>query len=262
VVVTTLVGSALTVPLYTLLRSTPHWWLWAGVLFTVVTVVGQASMPFTLRLQSGPLAAAAPPLADRVRAIGTRAGVDVGSVLVAASTKPGCNAYVVGLGPTRRIVLDGTLASWPPALIDQVVAHEIGHWRLGHAARRLPLAIAAQLLTLAFAAWALSFAPLLAWAGIADAGDPRSFPLLLLVTPLLVLPARCVLAWYDRSQEREADQFALALLDSPGHFATMLELAADEGGAARHLPWWRRLTASHPPVDERASACMRYASSG
>ncbi len=101
---------------------------------------------------------------------------------------------------------------------------------------------------------------LLHWAGIAETGDPRSFPLLLLVTPLLVLPARCLLARYDRDQERAADDFALALLDSPDHFAAMLERAADEGGAPRHLPWWRRLTASHPPIDERASACMRYAS--
>jgi STE24 endopeptidase len=171
-----------------------------------------------------------------------------------------CNAYVVGLGPTRRIVLDGSLATWPAELIDQVVAHEIGHWRLGHLSRRLPLAVAAQVGTLALAAWAFSIAPLLRWAGVAAVGDPRSLPLLLLLTPVLVLPARLLLSGHDRRQERAADHFALDLLHAPDDFAAMLDRAADEGGAPRRLSWRRRLTASHPSIEERAHACMRFAS--
>jgi len=264
IAVTVLAGAAFTIPLYALLRATPLWWVFAGMMFAIVTVVGQVAMPFSLRLQSGPLAPAPPDVADRVRAIGTQAGVDVGPVLVAgAGTKPGtkrCNAYVVGLGPTRRIVLDGTLASWPPELIDQVVAHEIGHWRLGHIARRLPLAIVAQVATLGLAAWLLSFAPLLHGAGVSTVGDPRSLPFLLLLTPAVVLPARALLSWRDRQQERDADQFALNLLASPADFVSMLDRAADEGGAPRTLPWWQHLIASHPTIDERALACMRSAS--
>lgn len=265
VVATLLVGATLTLPLYALLRATPAWWLYAAVLFGAVSGIGQLTMPFSLRLQPGPLAPAPPDLVERVRAIAARAGVDAGTVLVAGRSTArkkasGCNAYVVGLGGTRRIVLDGTLAEWPADLVDQVVAHEIGHWRLGHASRRLPLALVAQLGTLALAAFLLSWAPLLSWAGVDHAGDPRSFPLLLLVTPFVALPARCLLSWRDRWQERTADRFALDLLAAPESFATMLDRAADEGGAPRHLPWWRRITASHPPIDERTLACTRYAS--
>jgi STE24 endopeptidase len=259
---TVAVGVALTLPLYVLLRATPAWWLLAWVMFAAVTLVWQAAMPLTLKAQAGPLTAAPAALGDRVRSLAARAGVDVGDgVLVAA--KPGrrsCNAYVVGLGRSRRVVLEGAVAAWPPELVDQVVAHEIGHWRLRHTASRLPLALAAQLATLAVAAWVLGRSPVLRWAGVADAGDPRSYPLLLLVTPLLALPGRCVLAWRDRAQERAADRFALALLDAPSHFAAMLERAADESSAPRRLPWWRLLTASHPPIEERAVACTRFAS--
>jgi STE24 endopeptidase len=265
VVATLVVGTTLTLPLYALVRATSAWWLYAAVLFGAVSVIGQLTMPFSLRLQAGPLVPAPPELAGRVRAIAIRAGVDAGTVLVAGTSAnkkdaSACNAYVVGLGPTRRIVLDGALADWPPDLVDQVVAHEIGHWRLGHASRRLPLAVAAQLGTLAVAALLLSWEPLLSWAGVSIAGDPRSFPLLLLVTPLVALPARCLLSWRDRWQERSADQFALDLLHAPTSFATMLDRAAAEGGAPRALPWWRRLTASHPPIDERTLACTRFAS--
>ena len=269
---TVAIGAALTVPLYVLIRASSLWWLRAWAMFAGVTIAGQAALPLIVRAQVGPLDPASVELAERVRAIGFRAGVDVGGgVLIArrAVTKVGKaahrgsrpNAYVVGLGPTRRVVLEAGLAAWPPQLVDQVVAHEIGHWRLGHATRRLPVTIAAQLATFALAGLALSWPPLLDWAGIAAAGDPRSYPLLLGLTPLLVLPARVLLAAYDRSQERAADRFALATLAEPKLFACMLEWAALEGGAPRHLPWWRKVTASHPPIDERILACRPAATS-
>jgi STE24 endopeptidase len=256
------VGAVLTLPLYALIRASSAWWLWAWLLFAGVTVVGQAAMPLVLRAQVGPMIPAPLPLARRVLVIGAQAGVDLaGGVLIAgkANTKrPRCNAYVVGLGPSRRVVLEPGVAAWPPELIDQVVAHEIGHWRLGHTARRLPITLAAQLTTFALAAAILSFQPLLDIAGVAHPGDPRSYPLLLALTGALVLPARLLLARYDRSQERAADRFALGVLGEPEAFARMLDRAADDGGAARQLPWWRHLVAGHPPIDERILACQQF----
>ena len=263
--VTITAGSALTIPLYALLRSTPHWWLLGWLLFVVVTIVGQVAMPLTLRAQAGPLEPADPELSQHVVNLGRRAGVDVsGGVLVAGGTPGGkgrhCNAYVVGLGPTRRVVLGGAVAAWPANVSDQVVAHELAHWRLGHGARRLPLTFAAQFATFVLAAVVLSWSPVLEWAGVASAGDPRSYPLLLMLTAVLTLPARLLLSWLDRSQERAADEFALALLEQPQYFAEMLERAATEGKAPRQLPWYRRIIASHPPIDERLLACTRFAS--
>ena len=251
------VGTVASVPLYALLRSTSAWWLPAGLLFAVVTVVWQLATPLVLRAQTGPLVPAPETLAARVHGLAGRAGVDLGRG-VAVAAKPGtgrCNAYVVGLGPTRRIVLEQTVSTWPPELVEQVVAHELGHWRLGHGARRLPLTLLAQLATLAVAAAVLSYEPLLDWAGVAGVRDPRSYPLLLVVGALVALPARFLLAWRDRAQERAADRFALTLLDRPDDFAAMLRRAGEESGAPTHLSWWRRLTASHPAIDERAAAC-------
>ncbi|MDQ2827057.1 MAG: M48 family metalloprotease, partial [Actinomycetota bacterium] len=160
----------------------------------------------------GPVVAADEALSAQVGAVATRAGVDVGrGVLVAGkadSTR--CNAYVVGLGHSRRVVLDRALTAWPAPMVDQVVAHELGHWRLRHNAIRLPLMLGVELAMLATAAWLVAWTPLLHRAGVASAGDPASYPLLLVLTPLLVLPARVLLSWRDRAQERQADRFALA----------------------------------------------------
>ncbi|HEX2046866.1 MAG TPA: M48 family metalloprotease [Acidimicrobiales bacterium] len=258
VVATVAVGTVATLPLYALLRATPVWWLPASLLFAAVTVGWQVLMPVAVRAQAGPLTPAPPVLAERLGALARRAGVDIGDGVVVAG-KPGkrrCNAYVLGMGPTRRVVLEQAIAEWPPELVEQAVAHELGHWRLGHTARRLPLTLLSQLATLAAAAAVLSYRPLLDWAGVTGAGDPRSYPLLLVVGAVVVLPARCLLAWRDRAQERAADHFALTLLDRPADFAAMLQRAADESGAPRTLPWWRRLTATHPPVDERAALSL------
>ncbi len=251
------VGSIVSLPLYALLRATPNWWLLAGIMFAAVTVAWQAAMPLVLRAQAGPLLPAEEGLSQRLHVLATRAGVDArGGVAVAGKTGDGrCNAYVVGLGPTRRIVLEQAVASWPPELVDQAVAHELGHWRLGHGARRLPVNILSQLVTLAGAAAVLTYEPLLDWAGITGAGDPRSYPLLLVLGAALAIPARCLLAWRVRAQERAADEFALKLLDRPDDLAAMLRRSGDESGAPAHLPWWKRLTASHPPIDERVAAC-------
>ncbi len=252
------VGTAVSLPLYALVRATPWWWLWAGLMFAAITVAWQFAAPLALRAQAGPLAPGPDTLADRVQALAERAGVDLGGGGVVVAGKPGtghCNAYVVGLGPTRRLVVERAVASWPPELVDQVVAHELGHWRLGHSARRLPLTVVCQLATLAAAAAALSSPPVLALAGVADAGDPRSYPFLLVLGALVALPARCLLAWRDRAQERAADRFALDLLDRPRDFTAMLHRAATESSTPTELVWWRRATASHPSIDQRAAAC-------
>ena len=254
---TVVVGAALTAPLYALLRSTPAWWVFAWLLFAVVTMAAQGVFPFTLRVVVGPVADADDDLAGRVRAVAGQAGVDVGRGVLLAG-RPGssrCNAYVVGVGRARRVVLDRALAAWPAPMVDQVVAHELGHWRLRHTVARLSLTLAVELATLAAAARLVASPVLLHLAGVSAAGDPRSYPLLLLLTPVVVLPARVLLAWRDRAQERAADRFALALLGQPGSFAAMLDRAADQAGAPRVLPWWARLTAGHPPIDERAAAC-------
>jgi Zn-dependent protease with chaperone function len=260
VIVTIVAGTAFTVPLYALLRSTPAWWLPAWLLFAGITLGWQLAMPLAIKAQAGPLTPPPEALALRIEALAVKAGVDVPAG-VAVAGKPGsrrCNAYVVGFGPARKVVLEQGVAAWPHELVDQAVAHELGHLKMRHSARRLPLTLLVQLGTLAAAAAVLSFEPLLRFAGVADAGDPRSYPLLLVAGAVIALPARCLLAWRDRAQERAADHFALTLLQQPQHFSAMLQRVSEESGTPRTLTWWRRLTATHPPVDERAVATLSF----
>src|SRR5207248_550589 len=70
------------------------------------------------------------PLRTDLLALAARDGVPVRDVLVADASRRtrAVNAYVSGLGPIRRIVVYDTLLDQaPPAEVESVVAHELGH---------------------------------------------------------------------------------------------------------------------------------------
>src|SRR5207302_9942372 len=74
-------------------------------------------------------------LANELRAVAERAGVPVRDVLVADASRrtTKVNAYVSGIGATRRVVLfDTLLESADEGQLKLVVAHELGHRREQH----------------------------------------------------------------------------------------------------------------------------------
>jgi hypothetical protein len=121
------------------IRTTDLWWLYGwyscwfsiglGFLFTSSSSIFNKFTP----LEEGELS-------RRIDAVARMAGVDISGAYVADESRRSRrdNAYVAGLGATRRVVLFDTLLEHPPAVVEQVVAHEIGHWR--RPPRQIPLA--------------------------------------------------------------------------------------------------------------------------
>jgi Zn-dependent protease with chaperone function len=112
------------------------------------------------------------------------------------------NAYVTGLGRTRRVVVSDTLlAEASPAEIKTVVAHELGHRRMRHVLLGTLLSVLGAIVGTAVV-WALL--------GTRTA-DPHRLPLLLLIALTLSLAALPALTALSRRWERGADRFALEL---------------------------------------------------
>ena len=153
-------------------------------------------------------------LARDLRELSERARVPVRTMLVSDASRRTTkhNAYVSGLGPTRRLVLFDTLLSDAPrAELRGVVAHELGHRRFRHVAFGTALAMAGAV------AGVLVLRLVFAWDGLVQAagadglGDFRIVPLVLLVLWLLELGALPFETWLSRRWERVADRFALDL---------------------------------------------------
>ena len=153
-------------------------------------------------------------LAAELRALADEAGVPVREVLVADASRRTRkeNAYVSGLGSTRRVVLYDTLvARNDRGYARLVVAHELGHRRKRHVAKATLIGMAGVAAAVVLLWATLQIEPLLRATGASGAGDPRIAPFVLLFGSVLELLAAPFQAALSRRWERDADRFSLEL---------------------------------------------------
>jgi STE24 endopeptidase len=155
-------------------------------------------------------------LAARLRSLAERAGAPVREILVADASRrtTKLNAYVSGLGASRRVVVwDTLLEAAGDDGVELVVAHELGHRRLRHVAKLSAAAMAlAALFVLVL--WAVLGRP-----GAADLPDAA---LLAVGFEVVLLPFLNALS---RRYERQADRFAIELAGDGTFGETMRELS-------------------------------------
>lgn len=154
-------------------------------------------------------------LRARVVELADRAGVDVGEVLrVDASRRStALNAYVDGLGSSKRVVLyDNLLDDADQAELESVVAHELAHVANEDIPRGLTfVAIVAPLgmLSVALAGGAL------ASRSRAEPGTPAAIPSYALAVTIVAFGIGLAGAQLSRQVEASADAFALELTEDP-----------------------------------------------
>jgi Zn-dependent protease with chaperone function len=232
-------------------RLGTRWWLPGAGAMMAFGVIASTVAPVLL----DPLFNRFTPLPDGelrgdVLDLAQRAGVRVGEVydVDASRRTTAANAYVTGLGPTKRVVLfDTLLRDFTPQEVRFVVAHELGHQHYRDVTRGL-----------AFAAVVAPFAMLaIARAGerLVPEGEQRG-PALVPATALaisLLVPGLTVAAnRLSRGIEVRADRFAMELT---GEAAAQIEFqrritvlnVADPDPPG----WVRLLLGTHPTTMER-----------
>ena len=202
-------------------------------------------------------------LAGEMRALAERAGVPVRDVLVVDASRRTRreNAYVSGLGRTRRIVLfDNLLEASEPRQIRLVVAHELGHRRARHVERGTLLAMAGAAAVVLVLWGLLSWPALLEAIGASGPGDPRVAPFLFLVVAVFELIGLPLGAALSRRWEREADRSSLELTRDPQAFESAHRRLARANLADLEPPRaFYALLFSHPTPPERIAAARAWA---
>jgi STE24 endopeptidase len=202
-------------------------------------------------------------LAAELRELSERALVPVRTMLVADASRRTTkhNAYVSGLGPTRRLVLYDTLLNdVPRGELRGVVAHELGHRRFRHVALGTLMAMAGAAAAVLVLWIVLSWEGLVSAAGATGPGDPRVVPLVLLVLWLLEVGSLPWETWVSRRWERAADRFALELTRDGAALEQMhRRLALANLADLDPPPLLYALLFTHPTPPERIAAVRMQA---
>jgi len=203
-------------------RFRRHWWAPAAVVVVGFGVVTIWLFPVVIdpifnkfeKLPSGPTRSDVVELAER-------AGVDVGEVyrVDASRRTTAANAYVGGLGHSKRVVLyDNLISGFPRDEVRTVVAHELGHQKHNDLGRGLLwLALVAPAGTLLTQRLAEAFSR-------GGLGDPRAkpvpavLPAIALALALVSFGLGAASNVLSRQVEGRADAFALRLTQDPAAF--------------------------------------------
>jgi STE24 endopeptidase len=245
---------------YTLTHFVPAWW-WAPGAVAAAALVVLMSFAFPVLVEPvfnkfTPMPAG--PLRDELVAMAARDGLPVRDVLVADASRrtTGLNAYVSGLGATRRLVVYDTLmGETPTGEVRSVVAHELGHTK--HRDPELGTLLGAIGAAAAVVALYLlgQWDALLSRAGVDSIGSPTALPLVLALAAMASLVSAPVQNLISRRIEARADQHALRLTHDPATFAAMQLRLAEVNFADPHPPRIEYLLfATHPDTVERLAA--------
>ncbi len=261
--------------LYAVMRRSPRrWWFYGWLASLPILVFAVFISPWLvdpLFFDFAPLAPAHPDLAAQIERITARAGEEIPQsrmyVMNASSKLNALNAYVTGLGASRRVVVwDTTLARLSDPEVLSVFGHEMGHYVLGHVRNGVIFA-AAMLLAGLFIGSRL-FRWLVgrsggAW-GLRGIDDWASLPAFLLVLSLLSFLITPAANAYSRHIEHQADVYGLEVLhgivpESSAASARSLQIMGEEDleepSPSRAVVFWFY---THPPINDRIVFANTY----
>jgi STE24 endopeptidase len=254
--------------LFALIRSRPRsWWLFAWLGAIPLSLFLGLIAPWyvdPLFNKFRPLQETQPQLVQSIGELSRRAGIPIPPermFLMEASAKTNAiNAYVAGLGPSKRIVIwDTSIKKTKPEELLFIVGHEMGHYVLGHVLKGfayffallfVALFLAYRLLQWTIARWGN------AW-GIRAQSDWAALGALLLLFNILSFFGQPVGNAISRMQEHAADAYGLQLIQ--GFFPDANEVAAhsfqvlgeedlDDPDPPKLIVLWLY---SHPPLNDR-----------
>jgi Zn-dependent protease with chaperone function len=253
------------VPYVLINRYRRMWWLWTGLLVCPFIFFMALVMPVWIDpLFNDFEAMKDKDLEQSILAVADRAGIEGGRVFEvnkSVDTKA-LNAYVTGFMNTKRIVLwDTIIAELDEDELLVVMAHEMGHFVLGHVVTGVFFYSAMILLGLFIvhhgAGWMIRrFRGRLRFRALGDAASMALLLMVMQVVQLLLQPPGVA---FSRYMEREADRFALEVMqDNEAGARAFVQLQATNLGNPWPGPIYVFMRSTHPPLGKRIMFYNEY----
>lgn len=169
------------------------------------------------------------------------------------------NAFLAGLGKTRRVVLgDNLMNAMTVPEIESIIAHEVGHYRYRHIWKNILIGTGQQIVVF----WLVhqTMAAVAPRYLTSARSNLAVFPLFVvmagLFSGLLFGPLGLALS---RRFECQADRYALENIAEKKAFQTALAGLANRNLSNSYPAWWVKvLFYSHPPIGERLEAADNF----
>src|SRR6266446_5476218 len=255
-------------------RSPRHWWFYFWfpavlILFGLIVITPLVIDPLFNKFE--PLGDKHPDLVAAIEKLTKHAGVPIPPermfLMVASQKTNAINAYVTGLGASKRVVIwDTTIQKMSNEEALFIVGLELGHYILGHVGQGFFLGAGGLLLALYFLFRGLHWA-LDRWGKdwkLYGQEDFASLAVLLLLLQVLLFVSSPVISGYSRMQEHAADVYGLEVIhglvpnsaEVAAHaFQVLGELDLSDPNPPPFITFWLY---SHPPLAERLVFAHSY----
>ncbi len=268
-------GIVLILILFAVMRRSPRrWWLYfwfPAVLILLGLIVITPLVLDPLFNKFEPLNMEHPDLVASIEKLTKHAGVPIPPdrmfLMVASRKTNAINAYVTGLGASKRVVIwDTTIQKTSNDESLFIVGHELGHYVLRHLRQGFLVGAAGLLMALFFLFRGLHWA-LDRWARdwkLYGQEDWASLAVLLLLLQALLFVSSPVISGYSRMQEHAADVYGLEVIhglipnseEVAAHaFQVLGELDLSDPNPPPFITFWLY---SHPPLAERLVFAHSY----
>jgi STE24 endopeptidase len=239
-----------------------NWWLIAGLAFAFVSVVMATIFPVViLPIFNKYTPVENKELTDTLERILSEGGLRSSGFFkedMSRQTKKE-NAFLAGLGKTRRVVLgDNLMENMSVPEIESIIAHEVGHYKNRHIWKNLVIGtlegvVAFFILNLVMRSIFTQFLSSTSW-------NLTLFPVFVIlaggISIFLFSPFSNALSRYF---EKKADRYALESIQDKKAFMTAMAGLADRNLSNAYPEWWVKLLYySHPPVGERLAMAENH----
>jgi STE24 endopeptidase len=162
------------------------------------------------------------------------------------------NAYFIGFGKTKRIVLFDTLIDGnSPDEIEAVVAHELGHYKHGHVLLGLLRGAVVAFAVLAAFGWLSKQPWLLPSFGLTYHDDALALLACSLLSAMVTPFMTPVSNWISRRHEFQADDYARRNVAAAPMISALLKLSRDNASTLTPDALYALVHYSHPPIPVR-----------
>jgi len=231
------------------------WWLYAWLIWVAFNLLILAVYPTWIApLFNKFMPLDDPQLKERIERLLQKCGFRVQGLMVMDGSRRSShgNAYFTGFGKTKRIVFfDTLLARLAPPEIEAVLAHELGHFKLKHVAKRMAWIFGASLAFLWLLAQLMSQPWFYSGLNVQSPSTAMALILFSIVVPQFIFLLQPVTSFYLRKHEFEADSYAAQHASRVDLISALVKLYKDNASTLTPDPLHSAFYDSHPPATLR-----------